>query len=222
MINLHKLESAGKEIERRLIVIRKGVNADVGAFNVAHKEITIIGKDLQALAINHPSEPIIKKGEFYLVYIRDHDRRGSKNEHDWDIQQNPAHCFLGGNKVHFYFCRTLTHMKMGGRFMRYRQILWKFDDNTKIIDLSDASGVETRLPWCKNCLGIFLKKNWWSLPNKDIMAQNGDSQRLIKDVMAQNGDSQRLMAAVKAYYLGNRDSGKEYSDDFREHAQQGG
>ena len=182
-MDLSKLESVGEEIKNRLIDIRDRVGAQAGTYNPVHKEF-ITGKDLHELSLRCPGEPIIIDGEFYLVYIKD-NRHLDFKEYEEDVKNNPTSCFVRGKKVHFYHCRTLTQMEERGRKRRYRQYMWKNDNHTRIIDLKDKDDVYTRLPWCQNCLSIFIKKDR-SLLTKDIhiMAQDYDTKKLMKSVMA--------------------------------------
>ena len=200
MIEMDKLKSIGKNIENTLIAIRESVGAELGEF--VPGAFTVVGKKVPSIV--HPGEPIFIDGQYYLVYIKDHTYQGFKSEHDRDVEKNSAHCFIRGNKVHFYGCQTLMNMKPHEREARYR-----FDPeigNSKIIDLRDAENVKTRLAWCKNCLKIFPGKGLWYILNKDIMAQNGDAKKLI--------------AAVRAYHKESKDSGNKYAEEFRKHAQQ--
>ena len=199
MIEMDKLKSIGKKIENKLIAIRESVGAELGEFNIAHDEF-IIGEDLWELAQLNPGKPIIINGEYRHAYIKDHSYHGLKSKHDQEVKENSAHCFTRGNKVHFYYCKTLSQMRNKGRYDRYRAA--RKISNSKIIDLRNAKNVETRLAWCQNCLDIF--------PGKGGFFTN-------KSKMAQNGDAQELMDAVRAYHDGKKDLGNKHAAEFRDY-----
>ena len=201
MIELDKLKSIGENIENQLIAIRDSVGAELGEFVTG--AFTVDGKKVPSIV--RPGKPISIGGQYYLVYIKDHNYHGFKSEHDRDVEKNSSHCFTRGNKVHFYGCQTLMNMKPHEREARYR--FTPEISNSKIIDLRNAENVKTRLAWCKNCLKIFPGKGLWYILNKDIMAQNGDAKK--------------LMAAVMAYDEKNKALGNKYAEEFRKHAQQG-
>ncbi len=195
---LKELEDKGKKIEAELIAIRKSVGAELGEFNIVHRAFVIKDEELQERAQLNPGKPIIIDGEYHHVYIKDHSYY-DKSQHDQEVKKNSAHCFTSGNKVHFYYCETLSDMEDGGKYeARYRAT--RKISNSKIIDLRGAENVKTRLAWCQNCL-------------HRIFPGGGFDRKKI----AQNGDAQKLMAAVKAYHDGKKDLGKKHAAKFRKY-----
>ena len=194
---LKELEDKGKKIEDGLIAIRKSVGAKLGEFNIVHREFVMDAEEIQELEQLKPGDPIIINGEYHHVYIKDHSYYG-KSEHDQEVKEHPAHCFTSGNKVHFYYCETLSDMRGRGGYDRYRAT--RKISNSKIIELRHAENVKTRLAWCQNCL-------------HRIFPGGGFDRRKI----AQNGDAQKLMAAVKAYHDGKKDLGKKHAAKFRKY-----
>ena len=195
---LKKLEDLGKKIENKLIAIRESVGAELGEFNIVHREFVMDAEEIQELEQLKPGDPIIINGEYHHVYIKDHIYHGLKSNHDQEVKENPAHCFTRGYKVHFYDCEILSDMRAKGTYDRYRAT--RRISNFKIIDLKDAENVKTRLAWCQFCLGIFP----------------GCGESAIRE-MAKNGDAQKLMAAVRAYHDGKEDLGNKHAAEFRDY-----
>ncbi|MGI9306987.1 MAG: hypothetical protein ACR2P5_06755 [Gammaproteobacteria bacterium] len=184
-MNLHELKNIGDQIEKRLIEIRESIGASLGIFsNIIDTSIEITGKQLQENAEATPGEPIIINDEYYIAYIKDNTYYGSKLDHDEAVRAHPSRCFKDGKKVHFYYCSTIVKMGNMGRRARYRQT--REFRNEKIIDLQGAEDVETRLPWCKNCIEILHNESAANIRDgryKSLIAEYGDAQLLMKCVI---------------------------------------
>ena len=205
MDQIDKLKNIGKTVEVELIRIRDSINAPLGNFAFTPKEIDLLGKRLEALAVANPGEPIIIGGRFWFAYIKDHNYHGYQYQHDNEVNNAPNHCFESGNKVHFYYCPTLVSMTETGRRGRYRATQNK--TNRRLIDLRNAQDVETRLPWCKHCIVILCNKGRMNgrrlKPSfKSKVAAYGDARELMDCVTAhhRDGDNQRTIEMVQGVF----------------------
>ena len=188
-MNLDKLNAVGEKITAQLTTIRESVGARTGDYVAQKTDIEISGGKLKELANANPGEPIIIGNEFHLAHIKDH-LFSFKSEHDEEVAQHPNKCYRSGNKVHFYYCRTLTSMAKAGRKERYR--LGSKVGNIKLIDLADKENVGTRLLWCKNCI--------------NVLSNAARQSEIDKDRIAEYGDARQLMDSVKSLYRGDPDA----------------
>lgn len=188
MMDSDKPNSPPNEVERKLIEIRKSINAPIGKYRSIRTDDPVTGDTLAKNAAKYPNQPIFINDEIHMVYIKDHYQRNI-HQHNKEIN-NPQNnrCFVSGKKVHFYYCTTLQQMDEEGRMKRYRET--RETKNTYLIDLHGAENLGTRLAWCQNCI--------------DVLCRNGEVFRFmyrmrIKNTIAKYGDAKELMACVEAY-----------------------
>ena len=188
-MNLDKLNAVGEKITAQLIAIRERVGAPLGDYTAEKSDIELTSREVEKLAAANPGEPIIINDEFHLAHIKDH-LFSFKSEHDAEVALHPNKCYRSGNKVHFYFCRTLTSMAKAKREYRYR--LGSKISNIKLIDLADEENVGTRLLWCKNCI--------------TVLSNAARQWEIDKDRIAEYGDARQLMDSVQSLYRGDPDA----------------
>lgn len=197
-MNFDKLNTAGKEIERKLIEIRKSINAPIGIYipKGPNNDGSTSGGDLADNAAKSPNQPIIIGGELHIVYIKDNYEHNKLSHNDEiNSDDNPSRYFASGKKVHFYYCSTLKKMKRERRKDRYQRI--REAQNTYLIDLNDVENLATRLAWCKNCIDI--------LCHNGKVFRSGYTQiyskyrKKARDKIAKYGDAKELMACVEAH-----------------------
>lgn len=185
-MDLSNLKNVGNDIEEKLSEIGKRLGAHPEPFTADEDEIEISGGQLAEDAKTHPGKPIIIEGKFHMAYIKDHSYY-DRETHDRDVNQHPNHCFVRGNKVHFYYCRTLVSMTERGRRARYRAT--RRAENTRLIALADEEkDLRTRLALCKNCI--------LDLCNNGEVFSNHHTLNKI----AGYGDAEELMVCVKAHH----------------------
>ncbi len=175
------LERVGKEIEAQLEEIRVRVRAPLGD-PPTMRSIDVLGGWIEDNI--KPGDPIIIKGKFHLVYIKDHSYQGFKRYHDSKVASHPNKCFVAGNRVHFYSCPTFRHMSDIGRRSRYcaaRQV-----SSTQPIDLKDAENIKTRLLFCWHCIAILDAKvdGWGAILRRGHVARYADARKLMDCVIS--------------------------------------
>ena len=182
-MDINELKQTGMGIEKQLEKIRKRIGAPLGEYSVKpeHIEIEIDGDELQELAEANPNQPIKIGNRYYLAYIKDHTFHGYRSDYDSAIHDHSADCFVKGNKVHFYYCKTITYMSEVGRKQRYRATPRR--NNRQLIDLRDAQDVEARLAWCKNCISLLFDaggiRSWGMWNHKKRIAEYEDAGELM-------------------------------------------
>ena len=189
MNELDELIKVGDEINNRLTQIRKRINAPLGNFTVAPKDIEIKERTGEELTKGRErGDPIMNKGKFYLVYIKD-NLYHNKDDHDRSVDNSTSGCFIVGKKLHFYCCKIIYDMTKTGRKRRY--VATSYFSNVQPIDLCGAEGFEARLALCKYCIGDLITNGEVDIP-------------YYENIIAEYGNAQTLMHCVKL--LHNKDS----------------
>lgn len=211
-MNINDLERAGGEIGEQLDKIRIRIGAQVVPYDVKKEPIDIEivdGEKIWKEANKKPNQPIIINDNFRLVYIKDHGFHDKYN-HDLKTRNHSTGCFTDGNKVHFYYCKTLIDMTARGRKLRYRYALQI--SNIQIIDLINAQNVETRLAWCKNCISILGKAGGVGMMGRFLLWNSGQRKSLV----AERANAVKLINCVESYYRGKLDASQKIRSFFEE------
>lgn len=196
MTDFGNIKLIGNNITNDLIKIRETIGAPTAPYNPQPPEPVVVvpGKKLAEWAQLNKRKPIIINNEFCFAYIKDNTYQGSKL--DSEVKAHPNKVFSSGNKVHFYYCETLTNMTKNNRKRRYRATT--ISANERKIDTRDLKDKLTRLPLCKHCI--------------NILSYNGAIRRQTRDInsyIAEYGDATELMECVKTYDKNNDFSAEE-------------
>ena len=201
-MGINNLKRSGEKIEQQLKEIRKKIGASLVKYSVDPLVIVLSGEELQELAEANPGKPIIINNKYCLAYIKDHAYHGLKFEHDLDVKTHPNDCFVRGNKVHFYYCKTIVYMSASNKRHRYHQT--PRINNTRIIDLKNAENVETRLAWCKYCISILLQEGrvstWSKFGYKSRIAEYSAARDLMDCVKSCSRGESNAVQKIRDFF----------------------